>query len=84
MPFIGISVVFDCLKSSVADPNPSYGIRMFLGLPDPLVIDIDLYPDPSIIKHNAKIVRKTLIPTRLCLLLDFLSLKNFVNVFSGF
>jgi hypothetical protein len=30
--------------------------------------------------HQAKIVRKTLIPTVLRLLLDFLSLKNDVNV----
>jgi hypothetical protein len=30
--------------------------------------------------HQAKIVRKTLIPTVLLLLLDFLSLKNYVNV----
>jgi hypothetical protein len=30
--------------------------------------------------HQAKIVRKTLIPTVLLLLLDFLSLKNDVNV----
>ncbi len=51
-------------------------IRMFLGLldPDPLVIDTD--PDHSIIK---KIVSKTLIPTVLWLLVDFLSLKNDVK-----
>ncbi len=30
--------------------------------------------------HQAKIVRKTLIPTALCLLFDFLSLKNDGNV----
>ncbi len=30
--------------------------------------------------HQAKIVRKTLIPTALCLLFDFLSLKNYGNV----
>ncbi len=30
--------------------------------------------------HQAKIVRKTLIPTALLLLFDFLSLKNYVNV----
>ncbi len=30
--------------------------------------------------HQAKIVRKTLIPTALWLLFDFLSLKNYVNV----
>ncbi len=32
--------------------------------------------------HQAKIVRKTLIPSVLWLLLDFLSLKNYVNVLS--
>jgi hypothetical protein len=41
---------------------------MFMGLtdPDPLVRGMD--PDSD---HQAKIVRKTLIPTVLCLLLDF-------------
>jgi hypothetical protein len=29
--------------------------------------------------HQAKIVSKTLIPTVLCLLIDLLSLKNYVN-----
>jgi hypothetical protein len=53
---------------------------MFLGLPDP---DPDppvrgMDPDPSIIKQ--KTVRKTLISIVLWLLLDFLSLKNDVNV----
>jgi hypothetical protein len=43
--------------------------------PDPA-----LDPDPS--NHQAKIVRNTLIPTVLRLLLDFLSLKNDVNVHS--
>ncbi len=55
-------------------------LRMFMGLldpdPDPLVRGMD--PDPSIIKQ--KIVRKTLIPTALRLLFDFLSSKNDVNV----
>jgi hypothetical protein len=36
----------------------------------------------SAIYHLAKIVRKTLIPAVLWLLLDFLSLKNDVNVSS--
>jgi hypothetical protein len=30
--------------------------------------------------HQAKIIRKTLIPTVMLLLYDFLSLKNYVNV----
>ncbi len=38
-------------------------IHMFLGHPDPLVRGMDPDPDPSIIYHHAKIVRKTLIPT---------------------
>jgi hypothetical protein len=51
---------------------------MFLGLPDPdsLVRDIDPKPDPPIIKTS----KKTLIPTVLILLKDFLFLKNVVNV----
>jgi hypothetical protein len=61
-------------------------IRMFLGLldpgPDPLVRGTDpdpaTDPDPSFIKK--KLVRKTLIPTVLWLLFDFLSFKNDVNV----
>jgi hypothetical protein len=44
---------------------------MFLGLPDPDPRGMDL--DPSAIK--AIIVRKSVIPTDLRLLLDFLSLK---------
>jgi len=44
-------------------------IQMFLGLPDPLVRGMDLDPapdldlDPSFYHPQAKIVRKTLIPT---------------------
>ncbi len=56
-------------------------IRMFLGLPhpdpNPVVGDTDPDPDPSIIKQK---VRKTLIPSVLRLLYDFLSLTNYVNV----
>ncbi len=47
-------------------------IHMFLGLRD---TDLDLDPD-----LQERIVRKTLIPTVLWLLYDFLSLKNDVNV----
>ncbi len=52
--------------SSVADPDPS----------DPYVFG----PPGSRSYHQAKIVRKTLIPTALRLSFDFLSLKNDVNV----
>ncbi len=56
-------------------------IRMFWGLPhpdpNPVVGDTDSTPDPSIIKQK---VRKTLIPSVLWLLYEFLSLKNYVNV----
>ncbi len=57
-------------------------IHMFLGLPDPdpLIRSMDPDPDPSIILLSSKIVRKTLISTVLWLFLDFLSLKNDVNV----
>ncbi len=53
-------------------------IYLFLGLPDPDllfrgILLLSFY-------HQAKIVKKTLIPTVLWLLLDFLSLKNYVNV----
>jgi hypothetical protein len=49
---------------------------MFLCLPDPdpLVRGIDPDPNPSVI------IRKTLIPPVFLLLLDFLSLKNYINV----
>jgi hypothetical protein len=57
---------------------------MFLVLdpdPDPLVRTVDPDPDPSIILlSSSKIVRKTFILTVLLPLLDFLSLKNEVNV----
>jgi hypothetical protein len=61
-------------NKQIEDPDP------FLGLLDP-------DPDPlrkrygsGSFYHQAKIVRKTLIPTALQLLFDFLSLKNEVNV----
>ncbi len=56
---------------------------MFLGLPDPdpLVRGMDPDPDPSIILLlSSKNSKKNLIPTVLRLLLDFLSLKNYLNV----
>ncbi len=69
--------------NSVPDPNPDPDppVPHVLGLPDPdpLVRVMDPDPDPSIIK-NATIVRKTLIPTILWTIFDFLSLKNDVNV----
>jgi hypothetical protein len=73
------------------DPVPKYygsgepvlriRIHMFLGLldpdPDPSVrfMDPDPAPDLDPFDHQAKKVRKTLIPTALRLLFDFLSLK---------
>ncbi len=48
--------------------------------PDPLVRGPDPAPDPFY--HQPKIVRKTLIPTVLWLLYDFLSLKRDVNLAS--
>jgi hypothetical protein len=69
------------LYSSVADPDPN---------PDPYVFGPPGYRSGSISQrhgsgsgsfyHQTKIVRKTLIPTVLLLLFDFLSLKNDVNV----
>jgi hypothetical protein len=50
---------------------------MFLGFPDPDPLVRCMDPDPDL---QTKIVRKTLIPTVLLLLLDFLSLKNDANV----
>jgi hypothetical protein len=41
---------------------------------------MDPDPDPGSSYHQAKIGRKPLITTVLCLLFDFLSLKNDVNV----
>ncbi len=64
-------------KTSVADPDP-----YVYGPPESESWSIsqryDPDPDPPIIE--AKIVRKTLIPTVLWLLFDFLSLKNDVNI----
>jgi hypothetical protein len=61
---------------------------MFLGLPDsdpdPLVRDMQYASGSGSVSgsfyHHAKIVRKTLIPTVLWLLWDFLSVKNNINV----
>ena len=69
---------------SVPDPDLNPDPHVY-GLPDtdpdPLVRGVDLDLDPSIILHHqAKIIRKTLIFNVLCLLLDFLSSKNDVNV----
>ncbi len=61
------------------DPDPDPLVRMFWGLLDP-------DPDPLVrygswsFYHQAKIVRKPLIPTALWLLFDFWSLKNDLNV----
>jgi hypothetical protein len=55
---------------------------MFLDLPDPDPLVRSTDPDPSIIKQKYRVVGKTLIPTHLRLLYDFLSLKNDVNVVS--
>jgi hypothetical protein len=59
-------------------------IRLFLSLPDPFSTG---YGSGSVsgsgsFYHQAKVVRKTLIPTVLLLLYDFLSLKNDLNVAS--
>jgi hypothetical protein len=55
-------------------------IRMSLDLPNPDQLVRGMDSDPlSSFYHQAKILRKTLIPTLLWLLLDFLSLKNDVN-----
>jgi hypothetical protein len=59
----------------------NHRIHMFLGLLDPdpdlLVRCMDPDPDPSIIKQKCK---KNLSFTVLCILFDFLSLKNDVKV----
>ncbi len=65
------------IVSSVPDPDPHV-----FGPPESKSIsqkDPDLAP---YLYQQAKIVRKTLIPTVLRLLFDFLSLKNYVNVHS--
>ncbi len=66
-------LTFSILWCSVSDRDPD---------PDPYVF----VPSGSVsmrsgsFYHQAKIVRKTLIPTVLCLLYDYLSFKNYVNV----
>ncbi len=60
-------------------------IHKFLGLPDPVLLDtvtiwIRIRILLSSFYHQAKLVRKTFIPSFLWLFLDFLSLKNDVNI----
>jgi hypothetical protein len=66
------------------DPDPDPPDPLVLCLPDtdsdPLVRGMDPDPDTGNFYHQAKIVKKTLIPTVLWLLLDFLPLKIDVNV----
>jgi hypothetical protein len=71
MEFHGIKTA----DGSVADPDPN---------PDPDPPDPHVFGPPvsGSFYHIAKLVRKTLIPTVLRLLFDFLSLKNDVNVAS--
>ncbi len=57
----------------LAAPDPDLLVRGMDPVPDPA-------PDPNQDPSTSKIVRKTLIPTVLRLLFDFLSLKNYVNV----
>jgi hypothetical protein len=61
------------VPTSVPDPDLN---------PDLLVKGMDLDPDPNP-NQQAKIVRKTLIPPVLWLLLDFLTLKNYVKKIAG-
>jgi hypothetical protein len=58
-------ITFPILRSSVEDPDPS----------DPFFGP----PGSGSFYHQAKIIRKTLIPPVLRLLFDFLSLKNDVT-----
>jgi hypothetical protein len=60
-------------------------IFKFLDLPDPnpLLRGTDLESDQNPRTHPAKIVRKLLICTVFCLLYDFLSVNNDVNVSSN-
>jgi hypothetical protein len=79
---------FCCFKAPPARPAHHQGPLQQYMLP-PSVADLnpDAVPDPLVggygsgsFYHQAKIVRKTLIPTGLWLLFEFLSLKNDVNV----
>ncbi len=54
-------------KTSVADP-------------DPIPLDLYVFGTPGSFYHQTNIVRKTLIPSVLLLLFDFLSLKNYENM----
>jgi hypothetical protein len=55
---------------------------MFWGLPAPDPDPLDRGQRSGSFYREAKIVRNLLIPTVLCLLYDFLSLKNDVKVIS--
>ncbi len=61
------------LRNSVPDPDPN-AVPGYP--PDPHAFGP---PGSGSFCHQAKIVRKTLNPTVLCLFLDFLSLKNYVK-----
>ncbi len=63
------------VKTSVPDPDPQV-----YGPPGSGSISQRYGSGSGSFYHQAKIVWKTLIPTVLWLLLDFLSLKNYVNV----
>jgi hypothetical protein len=69
---------FVTILTSVADPDPSDPFDF--GPPGSGSISQRHGSRSESFHHQAKIVRKTLIPTALLLLFDFLSLKNDVNV----
>ncbi len=55
-------------------------VPMFLGLLDPVLDPLVRGTDQGLFYHQAKVVRKALIPTVLWLIFYFLSLKNELNV----
>ncbi len=75
-PYANISHIG--LRNSVADPDPSD--PYVFGPPGSVSGSISQRHGSGFFYRQAKIVRKTMIPTVLLILFDFLSLKNYLNV----
>jgi hypothetical protein len=72
--------MFKCVTTSVPDPNPDPPDPHVFGPPDSGSISQRYGSGSGSFYDQTKIVRKILNPTVLRLLLEFLSLKNNINV----